>query len=215
MPAVQIAGTATGIEIRCYPTALSWPEVWQELVLTLRSMPHLRCGLVTLAAGPWPLTSEVLQALLHLLSSQGLRLERVITRDRDTAIAAAGLGLAVQPESPFSKPEPWLSPLYLDTTLRSGKRIEHSGNVVLRGDVNPGGEIIAQGDILIWGRLRGVAHAGAAGNEAATIMALSLHSGQIRIAAVVARLPETKMPYPHPEMAYLEAGEIHLRPLSN
>ncbi len=215
MPAVQIAGTATGIEIRCYPTALSWPEVWQELVLSLRAMPHLRWGVVTLAAGPWPLTSPTLQTLLHLLSSQGLRLERVITRDRDTAIVAAALGLAVQPESPFRKAEPWLSPLYLETTLRSGTRIEHPGSVILRGDVNPGGEIIAQGDILIWGRLRGVAHAGAAGNTAATIVALSLQSGQIRIAAVVARLPEAKMPYPHPEMAYLEAGEIHIKPLAS
>lgn len=213
MPAVQIAGTATGIDIRCYATALSWPEVWQELVLSLRSMPHLRCGLVTLAAGPWPFTGDTLQMLMHLLSSQGLRLARVITRDRDTAIAAAGLGLAVQPESPFAKPEPWLSPLYLETTLRSGTRIEHPGSVILRGDVNPGGEIIAQGDILIWGRLRGVAHAGAAGNAAATIMALSLQSGQVRIADTVARLPDTQIPYPHPEIAYLEASEIHIKPL--
>ena len=48
-------------------------------------------------------------------------------------------------------------------TLRSGQALHHAGHVTLIGDVNPGAEIIAGGDIVVWGKLRGIAHAGAMG----------------------------------------------------
>ncbi len=42
-------------------------------------------------------------------------------------------------------------------TLRSGQRIDHDGNVVILGDVNPGAVVTCTGDIVVMGTLRGVA----------------------------------------------------------
>ncbi len=76
--------------------------------------------------------------------------------------------------------------LYHDGTLRGGQALHHIGNVVIVGDVNPGAEVIASGDIVVFGTLRGVAHAGAQGNVGARVFALELAPTQLRIAAAIA-----------------------------
>jgi len=78
---------------------------------------------------------------------------------------------------------------------------------VVIGDVNPGAEIIAGGDIVVWGRLRGVAHAGAAGDTAAVVCALDLSPTQLRIADSIAISPGRQRE-PRPEMARLKDGQI-------
>ena len=70
-------------------------------------------------------------------------------------------------------------------SLRSGKRMEFEGSIVLIGDVNPGAEIVAGENIIILGELRGLAHAGAKGNRDAIIEAVSIRTTQIRIADVI------------------------------
>jgi septum site-determining protein MinC len=90
--------------------------------------------------------------------------------------------------------------LFLNRTLRSGTRIEFSGHVVVLGDVNPGAEIIAEGNVMIWGRLRGMVHAGAKGNKSAVICALDLSPTQLRIADEVAA-PLNVREHPRPEIA--------------
>lgn len=75
-------------------------------------------------------------------------------------------------------------------TVRSGQRIEYEGNILVMGDVNPGGEIIAAGDIVVLGKLRGTAHAGAKGDKLAEIFAFQIKPVQIRIAGVFTRAPE-------------------------
>jgi len=50
-------------------------------------------------------------------------------------------------------------------TLRSGFSLQYAGHVVVIGDVNPGAEVIASGDVIVWGRLRGMVHAGAEGTK--------------------------------------------------
>ena len=55
--------------------------------------------------------------------------------------------------------------LYLRRTLRSGQRVDYQGNVVIMGDVNAGAMVTCTGDIIVLGALRGLAHAGAEGNE--------------------------------------------------
>jgi septum site-determining protein MinC len=69
-------------------------------------------------------------------------------------------------------------------TIRSGQRIDHPGNVVIIGDLNPGAEVIAGGDVYIFGRARGVIHAGRNGDPKSIILALSLEVNQIRIGNV-------------------------------
>ena len=83
-----------------------------------------------------------------------------------------------------------LPTLYIKKTIRSGQSITSDGNLIIIGDVNPGAEIIAKGDITVWGILGGIAHAGAEGNSQARIRALKMNAIQLRIADVFARRPD-------------------------
>lgn len=94
--------------------------------------------------------------------------------------------------------------LYIHRTLRSGQSISSDGNIVIIGDVNPGAEIIAKGDITVWGILGGIAHAGSDGNTYSKIRALKLNPIQIRIGNVFARRPDTvNTPYIHKSDSYV------------
>ncbi len=111
-----------------------------------------------------------------------------------------------------------LPTLYIRRTVRSGQSISSDGNVLIIGDVNPGAEIIAKGDISVWGILAGIAHAGSEGNNYARIRALKLNPVQIRIGEIFARRPDTvNMPYIQktseyiPEEAYTHNGNIIIR----
>ena len=111
-----------------------------------------------------------------------------------------------------------LPTLYLRKTIRSGQSISSDGNIVIIGDVNPGSEIIAKGDITVWGILGGIAHAGSDGNNYAKIRALKLNPVQIRIGEVFARRPDTiNLPYIQksceyiPEEAFTYNGSIVIR----
>ncbi|MEX2355999.1 MAG: septum site-determining protein MinC [Thermaerobacterales bacterium] len=78
----------------------------------------------------------------------------------------------------------------LRRTIRSGQRVAYQGSVVILGDVNPGAEIIATGDIVVVGALRGLAHAGARGHTGAVVAALDLRPVQLRIGSFLGRGPE-------------------------
>ena len=80
-----------------------------------------------------------------------------------------------------------LPTLYINQTLRSGQTITSDGNIVIIGDANPGSEIIARGDVTVWGVLGGIAQAGSKGNRNAVIRALKLNAIQLRIATCFAR----------------------------
>lgn len=79
---------------------------------------------------------------------------------------------------------------FIQNSLRSGKREEYPGSIVICGDVNAGAEIIAGGNILILGALRGLAHAGANGNTMAFISANYIEPTQIRISNLVREVGE-------------------------
>jgi septum site-determining protein MinC len=97
-------------------------------------------------------------------------------------------------------------------TVRSGGRIESTGSVVVLGDVNAGAEIIANDDIIVVGTLRGLAHAGAGGNDKAVVWAERIRSPQLRIGSAVAQAGEDTKASDGPEVAHLKDGVILLRP---
>jgi len=105
--------------------------------------------------------------------------------------------------------------LYVKQTLRSGQTVSHKGDLVIVGDVNPGAEIMAEGDITVWGSLRGIAHAGVGGNSEAEIRALNLQPIQIRIASAIARAPDRpRISYASgtgPETARIVEGKIRIQ----
>ena len=77
--------------------------------------------------------------------------------------------------------------LFYKGSLRSGQKLEFEGSIVVSGDVNDGAEVLAQDNIAVTGRLRGLAHAGAKGNLGAIITATSIESTQLRIANIINR----------------------------
>lgn len=108
-----------------------------------------------------------------------------------------------------------LPTLYLNQTLRSGQTVTYEGNILIIGDAHPGSEIIAEGDITVWGILGGIAHAGSKGNITSKVRALKLNAIQLRIAGLYARRNDTlNVPYVQksneftPEEAQIEEGKI-------
>ncbi len=106
---------------------------------------------------------------------------------------------------------------YFSQTLRSGQSIKFDGNLIIIGDVNNGSEIAATGSILVWGELKGIAHAGAKGDTTAEIRAIKIEAVQIRIGKTIARRPD-RVSYhkgsdnsvPQPEVARISDGEIRI-----
>lgn len=75
-------------------------------------------------------------------------------------------------------------------TLRSGQEVAYPGNIVIVGDVNPGGFLKADGNIIVLGKLMGVAYAGLNGNEKAVVAAYDLAPSQLRIGDLIVRAPD-------------------------
>ncbi|WP_081980812.1 septum site-determining protein MinC [Neosynechococcus sphagnicola] len=215
--APQSAAEGNGLE-------LTWLELWQQLKQQLSAGERFwqPQTMVHLVAHDRLLDGRQLQAIADALAEVQLTLQRVYTSRRQTAVVAATAGYGVEQQLPSistlgtlnpTTPEPGLAladPLYLQTTLRSGVEIRHAGTVVVLGDINPGSSVIADGDILVWGRLRGVAHAGARGNASCLIMALQMEPTQIRIADYVARAPATQPDQYFPEVAYAAPDGIRI-----
>lgn len=199
----------------------TWAELWQQLQLQIASgerfwLPNTP---VNLLARNRLLDGRQLQAIADVLAQAQLSLSRVHTSRRQTAVAAVTAGYSVEQQGAIAHlshqsgqaTTPVLADtLYVQTTLRSGSEIRHGGSVVLVGDANPGSAIIADGDILVWGRLRGMARAGANGNHQCRIMALHLQPTQLRIGTYIARAPEPLPARHDPEVAYVSADAIHI-----
>ncbi len=79
---------------------------------------------------------------------------------------------------------------YVYNSIRSGTKEEYVGSLVVCGDVNSGAEVVAGGNIIILGTLRGVAHSGANGNNKAIIAANTIETTQIRISNLVKEILE-------------------------
>lgn len=122
-------------------------------------------------------------------------------------------GQPFRPERVFSTDGAGSDTLLVRKTLRSGQHVGHRGNVVVLGDVNPGAEVVAGGDILVMGALRGVAHAGARGDEAAVVAGFRLRPTQLRIGNYIARAPDGDITGPElPEVAQVREGRVVIRP---
>ncbi len=216
MAASLIPGLPSG-----QPHRLRLPELrgatspLEEVRYGLGSTP-LR-GAVVLEAGEWWLRLRELRGILELLERQGLHLQGVSARRPETLVAAAALGLQTEaaPATTPMSPRPMPSDLTIHRgTLRSGDHLKSDGSVLLLGDVNPGAQVSAAGHVLVWGRLRGVAHAGCHGDREARITALQLRPLQLRIAEAVARGPEEAPEAGQAEEARLVNGEIRIDPAS-
>lgn len=100
-------------------------------------------------------------------------------------------------------------------SLRSGQALNHIGSIVVIGDVNPGGEIIAEGNVIVLGSLKGVVHAGCSGNYDCFVAALNLSPTQLRISDIITFIPKemNKNSSTTPSLAYIQEKQIYIAPL--
>lgn len=214
-PKIQIKGIRDGLLITLGDGA--WDEVQRALIEHLdQQAEFLRGARLALEVGNHVLKAVDLGQLRNEISERGLSLWAVLSNSPTTEQTAQTLGLATR----ITKPRPELTHAHLETnlqsgeqavlvhrTLRSGFSLQHPGHVVLIGDVNPGAEVIAGGDVVVWGRLRGMVHAGAAGDENAIVCALDLSPTQLRIAGKIATTPQRRGK-PQPEIASIKNGQV-------
>lgn len=212
---VQIKGLRDGLLISLDDAP--WDEQHAALIAQVDSQPAFFQGArLALDVASQVLHVNELVELRDQLSDRGISLWAVMSESPTTEQTAQLLGLATR----ISKPRPEETrqfsvedlgeetALFLNRTLRSGTRIEFPGHVVVLGDVNPGAEIIAEGNIVIWGRLRGMVHAGSGGDISAVVCALDLSPTQLRIADEVATTIRPSEE-PQPEMARInEEGKL-------
>jgi septum site-determining protein MinC len=97
--------------------------------------------------------------------------------------------------------------VFLFRTVRSGQRIECEGDITVVGDVNAGAEIIAGGNVAIFGKLRGLVHAGARGRQDVVIAATHLMPQQVSIGGKIAIIPHNRM-LEGPEVVKIVDGKI-------
>jgi septum site-determining protein MinC len=197
----------------------AWPDLETALIKSIDDRPTFFQGarLVLDVAGHVLHVAE-LSALRDVLSERGISLWAVLSESPVTEQTAQNLGLATRLSKP-GRPEvretademPGDAALWVQQTVRSGRKISYKGNIVILGDVNPGAEILAGGSVVVWGRLRGVVHAGAQGDEKAVVCALELSPTQLRIAGEIAISPVRKGK-PQPEIARLKDGRLEAEP---
>jgi len=198
----------------------NWSAELLALDVRLDASPSFfRGGRVALDVGARELSCSEVEDARALLARHRVELWAVVSTNPVTEAAAQELGLVIElglprPRDAESAPGgdeeaiPVAEGLVVRRTLRSGQSLRHPGHIVVIGDVNPGAEVIAGGDIVVWGRVRGLVHAGALGDEGAVICALDLAPTQLRIAGTIARSPEERRRKPVPEIATAREGQI-------
>ena len=195
-----------------------WEEVRKSLLQSIdEQADFFRGARLALQMEERTLRAAELGSLRDTLAEREVSLWAVLSTSDITNAAAADLGLAQKlTQQPALAPDddiPFETSLYGDEavlvqrTLRSGHSLRHPGHITVLGDVNPGAEIIAGGNVVVWGRLRGVVHAGATGNKDAIVCALDLSPTQLRIAGQIAVSP-TRRGRPKPEVARIRDGQI-------
>lgn len=104
---------------------------------------------------------------------------------------------------------------FYNGTVRSGQALKYYGNLVVLGDVNPGGIVQASGNIVVMGNLRGIAHAGITGNSKAIITASKINAMQLRISKLISRSPDNNIENEvvYPEIALIKRNKIIVKPL--
>jgi septum site-determining protein MinC len=206
---VVIKGGKDGLRVQLDEQA-EWPVVLDALQAHLaQGSSFLQGAKLLLDVGVRQVSDVELDAALALLRGHGLQPDTVasLTREGRQAARAAGLAARSLARNVESAPAPGESAICLRRTVRSGQVIRHPGDVIIIGDVNAGGEVIAGGSVVIWGRVRGVVHAGAMGDSSAVICALELVPTQLRIADRIARSPEGGGQR-FPEVAHIVDGHI-------
>jgi len=216
---IEIKGIRDGLLINI--NEKDWHVAQSKLLQHLdEQIEFLKGANLILSLGDLTLKAAELGLLRDQISERGLTLSTVLTTSTQTEQTAQTLGISTTIQNTTSSQEqiPSLSSLttsilgedaiLIRRTLRSGNKIQYPGHVIVFGDVNPGAEIIAGGDVFVWGKLKGTVHAGASGNTNAVIGALELSPTQLRIADQIAIQPKDHRPTQGAEIVRLQDGAV-------
>jgi len=213
---VQIKGLREGLLVSLGDAG--WPVLQRALMEYIEQQPAFFQGArLALDVGNQVLRVAELSTLRDQLSERGISLWAVLSNSPATESTAQILGLATRVHKPrpqelqAAKGIDDETALWVNKTLRSGMRIEFASHIIIFGDVNMGAEVIAGGSVIVWGRLRGVVHAGAQGNRDAVVCALDLSPTQLRIANEIAISP-AKGEKSQPEIVRLKDGRLQAEP---
>ena len=170
-----------------------WPEVQAALLKQIKDRGAFFNGArLAMDVGNRTLHASEMGTLRDKLSDANICLWAVISKSNVTEQTAQVLGLVTQMSNgkadkshrAVEKNLVGEEAVYIQKTIRSGSRITSLGHVVVIGDVNPGAEIQAGGNIIVWGRIKGSVHAGVEGNNNAMVCALEINPIQLRIANI-------------------------------
>lgn len=215
---ISIKGGRDGLRMRLDDTA-DWAALLAQLAQQLTQNRSFFSGAkLTLDVGDRAMSEAQLAEMLSLMQQHGVEAEALSANTRESRTAARAAGIVARPLPRYPEPAPGTAgvafeseALLITRTVRSGQVVRHSGHLTLIGDVNPGGELIAGGSIVVWGRLKGFVHAGALGNAEAIVCAIELRPTQLRIAEQIATAPKTSGPHT-PEVARIDGGQIVVEP---
>jgi septum site-determining protein MinC len=223
---ITLKGIRDGLLVTVKPDG-KWSDLTNRLMSLIDAQGNFFRGAeVTLALGPREVRRHELANVQKLLSRREVTLVAVLSESATTTGSARKLGLRTELAAPqleeaesvdevLALRPPPIDPeergtdgVLIKRTLRNGRTIHSDGHVIVLGDVNAGAMIIAAGDVIVWGKLRGTVHAGAQGDESAVVCALYLAPTQLRIAGYITISPEDKRRKPKPEKAMVRNGRI-------
>ncbi|MGA9225054.1 MAG: septum site-determining protein MinC [Mesobacillus sp.] len=177
---VTIKGTKDGLTLHLDDTC-SYDELKKELDRKLsnssRVQEEQQLLSVKVKAGNRYLTQEQQEELKDLIRQK----RNLIVEDLETNVITKA-------EAERERQETGIVPVA--KVIRSGQILEIVGDLLLIGDVNPGGTVKATGNIFIMGTLKGIAHAGFDGNDEAVIAASVMKPSQLRISDCINRAPD-------------------------
>jgi septum site-determining protein MinC len=101
--------------------------------------------------------------------------------------------------------------MFVYRTLRSGQNLHSEGSMIIWGDVHESAEVSAAKDVIVLGKMDGVAHAGCYGDVSSTIFALNLSPKQLRIGDKISRPSGDYEKNPVPQIAYTEDDNICIK----
>lgn len=216
---VVIKGIKDGLFISLSSTE-EWLTITGELASRIDEQSSFYSGAnVTVDVGQRAVPKYELSSLKALLERRSMNLSIVLSDsgttidsanalDLRTSTAVATPGREPNETLPINPEESGTSGVMIRHTLRSGRVIHSSGHVIVFGDVNPGAQIVADGDVFVWGKLRGNVHAGANGDENAVVCALDMTPNQLRIAEYITTSPQEKRRKIQPEIALIRNQQI-------
>ncbi len=177
---VTIKGTKDGLTLHL-DDSCSFDQLLLELeeMLSLKQYVH----------GSGPVIGVKVKVGNRLVNeNQREKLEKVIKQKRNLIVESIDSNVMTKDEALKLKQESEVTTVA--KIIRSGQVLKVTGDLLLIGDVNPGGTVIAAGNIFVLGALRGIAHAGVDGNQDAIIAASSMKPAQLRISQIINRAPD-------------------------